>query len=230
MDRFAQLLSSMDGSAGQDSVGILLLSLLTAFVLGQLVAWVYIWTHSGLSYSRGFTQSLLLLAIVVTLVMFVIGNSIITAFGLMGAMAIIRFRNVLKDTRDTTFVFFTLLLGMASGTQRFATAYVGTIAFSLVALYLHYTSFGSFGRFDGHLRLRLSPQSREDDLQRLLSSFCGMVKPVSIQEESEEDQVDYVFQIRLRDRHRRNELMRELRSFKGVTDLSISLRDELAEV
>ena len=230
MDRLSQLLSSMDGSAGEDSLGTLLLSLLTAFVLGQLVAWVYTWTHSGLSYSRTFTQSILLLAIIVTLVMFVIGNSLITAFGLMGAMAIIRFRNVLKDTRDMAFVFFTLLLGMATGTQRFATAYAGTVAFLLVALYLHYTSFGSFGRFDGHLRLRLSTPSREHDLRRLLSSFCGMVKTVSIREESDEDPVEYVFQIRLRDRSRRNELMRNLHSFKGVTDLSISLRDELAEV
>lgn len=230
MDRLSQLLSSMDGNAGGESVGTLLLSLLTAFVLGQLVAWVYIWTHSGLSYSRSFTQSILLLVIVVTLVMFVIGNSLITAFGLMGAMAIIRFRNVLKDTRDMAFVFFTLLLGMATGTQRFATAYVGTIAFLLVALYLYYTSFGSFGRFDGHLRLRLSPQSDEHNLRHLLSLFCGMVKTVSVREEGAEEPVEYVFQIRLRDRGRRSELMRALQSFEGVTDLSINLRDEFAEV
>ena len=71
----------------------LLLSLTLAFVLGQMVAWVYQRTHSGLSYARSFTQSLVLLMMIVSLVMHVIGDSIVTAFGLIGALAIIRFRS-----------------------------------------------------------------------------------------------------------------------------------------
>ena len=62
----------------------LALTLLLGVFLGQVVAWVYMWTHTGVSYTRSFTQSLVLLTIVVSLVMFVIGNSIVTAFGLIG--------------------------------------------------------------------------------------------------------------------------------------------------
>ena len=112
----------------------LALTLLLSVFLGQVVAWVYMWTHTGVSYTRSFTQSLVLLTIVVSLVMFVIGNSIVTAFGLMGALAIIRFRNVLKDTRDTVYVFFSLVLGMALGSQRHLAALVGTVALLTVAL------------------------------------------------------------------------------------------------
>ena len=66
------------------------------------------------------------MTVVVSMVMFVIGNSIITAFGLLGALALIRFRNVLKDTRDTVFVFIALVVGMAVGAQRFATALISS--------------------------------------------------------------------------------------------------------
>ncbi|HBF23426.1 MAG TPA: DUF4956 domain-containing protein, partial [Planctomycetes bacterium] len=68
------------------------------------------------------------------------------------ALAIIRFRNVLKDTRDTTFVFFSLVLGMAIGSGKFTAALVGTVALVFAAFYLHWTSFGARGYFDGHLR------------------------------------------------------------------------------
>ena len=65
------------------------LAFLLAFVLGQAIAWTYTRTHTGLSYSRSFTQSLVLITVVVAMVMFVIGDSIVTAFGLLGALVAI---------------------------------------------------------------------------------------------------------------------------------------------
>lgn len=120
-----QLWFFFDGCPARNTIftpqGVIL-SLLVAFVLGQLLAWVYYATHTGLSYSRSFVQSLILIAVVVSLVMVVIGNSIVTAFGLMGALALVRFRNVIKDTRDVVFVFCSLVIGMAAGSQRFSVA------------------------------------------------------------------------------------------------------------
>jgi hypothetical protein len=77
------------------------------------------------------------------MVMAVIGTSIITAVGLMGALAIIRFRNIIKDTRDIAFIFCSLVVGMAAGSQRYAVAIVGTIILSLIVIYLYLTSFGT---------------------------------------------------------------------------------------
>ena len=230
MERLGQIIDSSNRWFPDYSLDTLILSLLCAFVLAQGVAWVYTWTHSGLSYSRSFTQSLLLMGIVVTLVMFVIGNNIITAFGLIGAMAIIRFRNVLKDTRDTVFIFFVLLLGMATGTQRYGMAFVGTAVFVLVALYMSYTSFGTLGRFDGHLSFRISETKDRAALTRTLHRSCRMVKQISVRQTGIEDLVEYLFQIRFRDRDRRGELLDDLRTIRSVTDVSLLLRDEMSEV
>src|SRR3990172_2924790 len=68
----------------------IILSLVLAFILGQLIAWVYYATHSGLSYSRSFVQSLIMITVVLAMAMTIIGNNIITAVGLMGALAIVR--------------------------------------------------------------------------------------------------------------------------------------------
>ncbi len=205
----------------------LALTLLLGVFLGQVVAWVYMWTHSGVSYTRSFTQSLVLLTIVVSLVMFVIGNSIVTAFGLIGALAIIRFRNVLKDTRDTVYVFFSLVLGMALGSQRHLAALVGTVALLVVALYLHLTHFGSLASFDGHVSVRVTSEGTFPQL--ILKRHCRKTRQVSARHRGE-DEVDYVLEVRLRNRERGAELVSELQEAVGITAASLVLRDELAEI
>lgn len=209
----------------------LVLTLLLSFVLGQVIAWGYTATHSGLSYSKTYTQSLVLLSMVVALVMQVIGDNIITAFGLLGALAIIRFRNVLKDTRDTVFVFLTLVVGMSVGSQKYMTAVVGTIMVVAVATYLHYTAFGSLGRFDGHLSFLLTKTGNDDgpDVLTLLARYCRSNKQISVRHGEGAGPTEYVFQVRLADRDRSDDLVELLRGTPGVTDVALVLRDELAE-
>ena len=211
--------------------GTVVLSLLAAFVLGQAVAWVYIWTHSGLSHSRSFTQALVLISMVVTVVMSVVGNSIVTAFGLLGALALIRFRNVLKDTRDTVFIFISLVIGMAVGTQRYMIAVVGTVGLILAVLYLERIAFGSTGRYDGYLTLRLGQSGTgAADSGKLLHRFCRTVKQISSRQTADEDMAEYIYQVGLRDRQRGHELIEALRRVPGVAHASLLVRNELSEV
>ena len=231
MEGLARALEGSDRWLGDPTFGSVLLSLLLAFVLGQAIAWIYAWTHSGLSYSRSFTQSLVLMTLVVSLVMAVIGNNIVTAFGLLGALALIRFRNVLKDTRDTVFVFISLVIGMAVGSQRFLTAILGTIALGLAAVYLSATSFGTLGRFDGYLTCRIDATSGGGaDLMQLLHRFCRTVKRVSTRQTGDDLASELVYQVGLRDRERGGELLTELRELEGVQHASLVLRNELSEV
>src|SRR5688572_14304149 len=124
------------------------LGLLLALVGGQTIAWVYMFTHSGLSYSRSFVSSLLVIPVVVALVMMVLSNNLVTAFGLMAVFAIVRFRNILRDTLDTTYVLAVIVIGMACGTMKFATAVLGCALLSLILLYLWFSSFGTRQSYD----------------------------------------------------------------------------------
>jgi uncharacterized membrane protein YhiD involved in acid resistance len=228
MSELLRALEGADIAIPDYSLSSIFLSLLLAFVLGQLVAWMYSFTHAGLSYSRSFTQSLVLMTMLVALVMFVIGNSIIAAFGLLGALAIIRFRNVLKDTRDTVFVFLSLVIGMACGTQRYLTAVFGTAIILLVAVYLWWTGFGTFGRFDGYLSLRTGGGAGGEFLD-VLRRFCRSTKQIS-KHQAPGEGTEYVFQVGLRNRAGSNELLEALNRVDGVENVSLVLRDELAEV
>ena len=111
-----------DFAAAPTNVPAMVLGLLLAFAGGHVIAWVYMGTHTGLSYSRSFVNSLIILPTVVALVMMVLSNNLVTAFGLMAVFAIVRFRNILRDTLDTSYVLAVIVIGMACGTMKFATA------------------------------------------------------------------------------------------------------------
>src|SRR5512133_2099729 len=103
----------------------LVMALLLAFACGHALAWVYMLTHSGLSYSRSYVNSLILLPVIVSMVMLVLANNLVIAFGLMAIFAMVRFRSVLRDTLDTAYVLAVIVLGLACGTTKFSSAVIG---------------------------------------------------------------------------------------------------------
>lgn len=121
----------------------LALGLLLAFCMGHIVSWVYMITHAGLSYSRSFVNALILMPTIVALVMNILSNNLIMAFGMMAVFAIVRFRNILRDTLDTVYVLTSIVLGMACGSQRFTTALLGCGFVVGVMLYLWMSMYGS---------------------------------------------------------------------------------------
>jgi hypothetical protein len=229
VDGLIQALESGPLQLGDYSLGSAVLSLLLAFVLGQLIAWTYVWTHSGLSYSRSYTQSLVMMTLVVALVMFVIGNSIVTAFGLLGALALIRFRNVLKDTRDTSFILWAILEGLGVGTLRFSTALIGALGVGLVLLYLRVTSFGARHRYDAVLDLRMQSPDTRDLLKPVLLRHCLRTLLADFRSFGP-DGVQLSYRLVLRDPERSDELRDELARSAGVADVSLLLHEDEAEL
>jgi uncharacterized membrane protein YhiD involved in acid resistance len=208
-----------------------LLSLLLAFVLGQVLAWVYYGTHTGLSYSRSFVQALILITVVVALVMAVIGNSIITAFGLMGALAIIRFRNMVKDTRDVAFIFCALVIGMAAGSQRYAIAVVGAVMLCAIAAYLRLVSFGSHRPQNAFLRFDTAgPIGPDHPLPSILKRYCRSFSLISTHGTDVADRVEYAYQLMVRDHSRNDDMLSELGGIDGMENIGLTMQEELLEV
>ena len=207
-----------------------LLVLLMAFVIGHVVSWVYMWTHTGMSYSQMFTASLLVLPVLVALVMVLMASNVLIALGLLAVFAMIRFRNVLKDTRDTTFILWAIAEGVACGTLRFGIAVTAAVTLSLIFAYLRLTSFGGRHRYDVILSLEwagggdsgasLKPILRRHSLRANLAS----------QHDLDAEKVDLSYRLLLRDPSRSRELLRELEQTAGVARVSLFHRSDEAEV
>jgi uncharacterized membrane protein YhiD involved in acid resistance len=232
MDRIWEILEGTPLTGGVFTPENVLLSLLLAFVLGQVIAWVYYFTHTGLSYSRTYVQSLVLVTVVVAMVMAVIGDNIIRAFGLMGALAIIRFRNVVKDTRDIVFIFCALVVGMASGSQRYFIAIIGTVMLCLIAVYLHLSRFGTHVPHNGFLRFTLSTHIGPDHpLPGILKRFCSNFSLISAHDAGlGAEQVEYSYQLMIRNANKNEIMLSELENVKGITNVSLTMQEQLLEV
>src|SRR5437870_12701475 len=114
---------------------VLLVRLLVALALGCLVAWIYRRTRQGNEVAASFPVTLVLLSVLIAMVTQVIGDNVARAFSLVGALSIVRFRTVVRDTQDTAFVIFAVIVGMAAGANHLWVALIG-IAIIAVAIAL----------------------------------------------------------------------------------------------
>ena len=176
--------------------------------------------------------ALVMIPVVVAIIMAVIGNNIITAFGLMGALAIIRFRNVVKDTRDIVFIFCALVVGMAAGSQRYAIAIVGTTVLSLITLYLYITGFGTHEPHNGFLRFSLKGHiGPEHPIAAVLKRFCGNFTLISAQDSGHAPPiVEYAYQLMVRNAKKNERLLAELGKIEGIENISLTMQEQLLEV
>ena len=212
-------------------VETVVLSLLLGFVLGQIIGWVYMATHTTPSYSSSFVASLVVLPVIVALMMILMSGSLFIAFGLLAVFAVVRFRNVLKDTRDTTYVLWAIVEGMAVGTFRYSTALVGAGCVVLVLLYLWLTEFGVRHRFDAALSVSVPVDMTgvREKLEQILHRFSD--RTILTGERLSADARNILsYRLLLRDPARRGELRAQLASAGDIQELSFYLQDDESEL
>lgn len=230
MNGFLDMILEGDASSVTGSPETALLVLLLAFCIGHIIAWVYMGTHSGLSYSQMFTGSLLVLPVIVALVMVLMAKSVMVAFGLFAVIAIVRFRNVLKDTRDTSYILWAIVEGMAVGTTNFSAAVVGCVAVALVFVYMRFTSFGGRHRYDVILSLQWN--GGPDALMNLKNTLRrhSARAQLASQRDLDAQNVDLSYRLLLRDPARSRELIAELQTLPGVGRVSMFHREDESEM
>jgi type III secretory pathway component EscS len=128
----SELLQSAIGAAASQSTKEILVRLAFALVSGFLVSWIYRLTRVKEETTDSFQATLVMLAVLIAMVTGVIGDSVARAFSLVGALSIVRFRTVVRDTQDTAFVLFSVVVGMAAGAGAFRSAVAG-VAFGGIA-------------------------------------------------------------------------------------------------
>lgn len=208
-----------------------LLSLVLAFVLGKVIALAYEWTYEGLSYQRSFVQSLVLGALVSATLMLAIGDNLARGLGIMGTMALVRFRTNVRDARDMIFIFAALAVGVASGVQAFSVALLGALTFSLAAAVVEWSPFGRRQRFDGMIRFWL-PRGGPDGeaVTAALEPHCRSFVLVALRDLSQGEALEYAYQVRLKRRDGQHALMRALEALEGIGGLNMLLQDAHTEL
>jgi len=144
MNSFIENLFKAQDLTSVFSILDVIIVLVLSFSLSLIVAWVYKYTHRGVSYSQSYVHTQVIVSVVVALIMMIIGTNIARAFTLVGALSIIRFRNAIKETRDVGFIFLSMAIGMACGTKFYLLAIFAT--FTIGAFIIVLFKFNLFAK------------------------------------------------------------------------------------
>ncbi|MBD3288491.1 DUF4956 domain-containing protein [candidate division KSB1 bacterium] len=206
------------------------INMVVAFILGLFISILYRKTFQGFSYSSSYVNTLVIITMVTAIVIMVIGNNLARAFGLVGAMSIIRFRTVLKDTRDIAFVFFALAVGMASGSGNHLIGIVGSVIIGIIILALYFTNYGTIRNKEFMLSFWMIPEDDEDPtylevFRKYLSNFNMLnVRSVRLGQF-----LEMSFSVVLKRNEQSRAFMRELSSLEGIERVSLVLGDEIPQ-
>jgi uncharacterized membrane protein YhiD involved in acid resistance len=140
------------------------LSILLAFALAFLWATVYRKTHSGVAYTRSFYFSLILVSPIVAMIMMAIGSNIALSLGLVGSLSVIRFRTVVKDTKDMAFLFMAIAIGLTAGANVWLVGIIGTLLIAIIMVVLSRLGHDGVGSSDYILIFRSNQKDPWENL------------------------------------------------------------------
>ena len=205
-------------AGGNFTVFNIMLNLGLTLVLALAIALVYRKTHKGLSYSQSFLSTLIILSIITTVAMMVIGNSLAIAFGLLGAFSIIRFRTPVKEAKDTGYIFFSLVIGLAVGTNNHVIAIISTIVVLAVIWALYRTNFGALHKNEYLLVFSVDyGKQKEDSFAGLFEKYLKNSMLLNISSKDGDRKSEMVYSVSFINEEEINGLIKELMSVDGVS-------------
>ena len=219
-----ELLYQALAEQGALSIPQMLLNFSAACVLCLVLFISYGLSHSTVVYSCRFAVSLVQMTLVTTMVMCVIGNNIALSLGMVGALSIIRFRTAIKDSRDATYIFWAIGIGICCGVSDYITATVGS-AFIFVVLVL----FGSVRDNERILLILHTDGKNQEQLNNLIRlMFAGKAKLRVYQSTGGNAEVIYEISDRMlkRAEAKGGSIAPRLEKLEGVSSISFMRQEE----
>ena len=213
------------------SLEIVIITLLISFVLGIAISWVYKKTFHGTSYSASFVSSLVLLPLISSLVLLTIGSNLARAFGLVGTLAIIRFRTPVKDPKDLVFIFFSLVIGIITGTQNYHIALGGVPLVLLIMYVLDKINFGKFVNDQYFFTFKVKRDDfKQGAVEAILNKKCKNYSLNSIDTIYEEKNfIRVVYKINLINRKTEKQVLGDLSNIDKLEDVSLVSTENYTE-
>jgi uncharacterized membrane protein YhiD involved in acid resistance len=170
-------------------IDVVILNSFAAIFIGLFIMLLYRITYAGPAYSKKFNVSLGMITIVVTIIMNLIANSVALSLGLVGALSVIRFRAAVKDSRDATFIFWAVAMGIACGISQYLAGFVGS---SAIALFLILTQQIRYeGRYLLIIRSELTSQI---EVEKKIKYYYHKKANLRVVKQYD-DQCDFIYEI-----------------------------------
>lgn len=173
---------------GTISTGDLFLSLIIAFICAIFITYIYKKTYTGVSYTKSFVLSIILLAMVTSLVIRTINSNLALSLGMVGALSIVRFRTAVKDPVDTIFMFWAIAVGIMSGAGLYL---ITIIACALLGLFYLISYFKVFKPIEKYLLVVNTNKKDSLEVAKIFANKNCILKTESIKK----DKVELTYEV-----------------------------------
>ena len=182
-------------------------------MISIFIIWIYKKTYTGVVYSKSFSLSILMLALVTTLIIQTISSNIALSLGMVGALSIVRFRTAVKEPVDTGFMFWAITAGIMAG----ANLYLASIIGSLMLGILYYICYMMGLKMNSkYLVIVKYDDNAEDDIKNILSKL----KKYKLKSKSKsKNNVEMTFEVELNDGTQK--LVDKISKIDGVQNCSL---------
>lgn len=183
------LFQLLESSGGELSTETIFLRLAVSAVISAFLFLSYRLSHSGSIYSVKFNVSLMSLTIITTTVMIVIGNNLALSLGMVGALSIVRFRTAIKDSRDTIYIFWAIVVGICCGSGDYIVAAGGSVLVFLVMML-----FGRLRTDNRVLLILRTARVNEPKVESLIFQYYNR-KAVMRAKNTTDESVEYIYEL-----------------------------------
>jgi len=167
----------------------ILANIIVSGIVGFLIFISYMISHRGTIYSKKFNVSLVVLTVLTSMVMTVIGNNVALSLGMVGALSIVRFRTAIKDSGDTVYIFWTIIVGICCGVGDYVVAAIGSGVVFIILLI-----FGAIKNNNRMLVIIRANRTKEAAIQGLMFKFFGAKANLRVKN-STETSIEFIYEI-----------------------------------
>ena len=183
------LLQLLESSGGDLTTETILLRLVMSAIIAAFLFLSYRLSHSGSIYSAKFNVSLMALTVITTTVMIVIGNNIALSLGMVGALSIVRFRTAIKDSRDTIYIFWAIVVGICCGSGDYLVAAAGSAVVFILLLV-----FGRLRTDNRVLLILRTARVNASKVESLIFQYYNR-KAILRVKNTTDDRVEYIYEL-----------------------------------
>ena len=202
-------------SMSETSSAVIVFNILFTFLLCLCITYVYKKIHRSVSYSQTFVGSMIMMSVLATVAMMILGNNLTRALGVLGVFTLIRFRTIVKDPQDATYLFFALSVGMAVGTKNYAIAVITTALMSGINYVLYLTNFGSIVGTGFLLTLIVDDTFNTEKFTAVTKVYLRSANLIQLKTEESGERM-YYYKIIFSHLEKYQEFLSEVQHLKGV--------------
>ena len=128
--------SFLEGFASTEITTLTVVAALgVACLLALYIFFVYRVVTRKTFYSKNFNITLAGVTVITASLILTMQSSVVLSLGMVGALSIVRFRTAIKDSRDTVYIFWSIIVGICCGVGDYAVACIGSaVTFAVILL------------------------------------------------------------------------------------------------